>query len=130
MDFTTANNAQVVMPLAPFKDAMSLKNAIEKELKESGAQLDLKADISTLFLSVDSSDAVYKALMVCAGRGTYNHEKINEKTFETVEGREDYYEVMITCLKVNVAPFFKGLLLASQILKSFATLPKDSPASK
>ena len=128
-EITTANGVSVVVNIAPFKDAMALKNAIAKELTATGIKLDLKADVSTLSslaLSVDSSDSVYKALFSCLARCTYGGQKIIEATFEDEKAREDYYEVVIECLKVNLSPFFKGLALKLKTLKEI--LPeKDSP---
>jgi hypothetical protein len=128
-EFQTAGGNTVAVNAAPWRDAVALKNAIAKEFLASGAVLDLKADASNLskvILAVDSSDAVYKALMACLSRCTFNNQKIVDATFENESAREDYYEIVTECLKVNLSPFFKGLLLKLKTLESL--LPnKDSP---
>lgn len=128
-ELKTQGGAAVVITAAPFRDAMALKNAIAKELAASGVAFDLKAPLSSLssvVLAVDSSDAVYKALLPCLIRCTYNGQKIVEATFEAEAAREDYYEVVIECLKANLSPFFKGLASKLNALESI--LPqKDSP---
>jgi len=40
---------------------------------------------------------------------TSGGEKITPATFEKEENREQYYPILVECLKVNLAPFFKGL---------------------
>lgn len=132
IESVTQSGAALVVNSAPFKDAMALKNAIARELSTSGMALDLKADISALssvVLAVDSSDAVYKALLPCLIRCTYNGLKITEATFEDDKAREDYYEIIIECLKVNLSPFFKGLASRLKTLENIFPA-KDSPKSK
>lgn len=102
---------------------MALKSAIAKELASSdlgGFKMDASvkfseqelniADFAKLALAVDSSPAVYKALFACLKRCTYNGQSITEATFEDEKAREDYYEIVIECLRVNLSPFFKGLI--------------------
>ena len=122
VDFTTQSGAKVKINPADWKSANALKTAVTKEL--SAAEFDLKFDMSKDFteqdinlldfaklaLSVDSSEAVYKAIFSCLVRCTYNGHRITEETFEDVEARGDYYEIVIACLKENLLPFFKGLV--------------------
>lgn len=115
MNFKTENGAEVVLNIASFKDAMNLKNAIGKELSKSDIDLkkvDLNTDLSEMFniiLAIDCSDDVFKAIFKCLERSTYDGFKITENTFEDEKAREDYYEVIIECLRINLSPFFKGL---------------------
>lgn len=130
-EFKTQGGVDVKINPAPFGEAIALKNAISKEISLSKMDLDL-ASLSTgdingllpLFFQLDSSPAVNLALGQCLGRCTYNSEKITDKTFEAVSAREDYYEVVLACLKENIAPFFKGLLS-----KLNGMAPKTSPSS-
>lgn len=124
-EFTTSNGVDVVINAAPFQDAIDLKDAIFDEIKSAGIDLsgfdlkkvdlnkevngDLLSMIVKSALSVDSSKKVFKAVFKCLGRCTYNHEKITPNTFEEVEAREVYYEIVIACVKENLAPFIKGL---------------------
>ena len=113
-EFTAKSGAEIVINMAPWLDAKRLKAAIEKEAALAGVKLDdLKADVSVLIstaLSVDSSEAVDAALWPCLVRCTRNKEKIVPATFNTEEGRQDYYEILLECLKVNFAPLFESLL--------------------
>lgn len=127
-EITTQSGAEVVINSAPFKDAMALKNAFERELAKTDIKLDkldLKSDItaiSSIIFAIDSSDKIFEAVFKCLSRCTYDGVKITESIFEPEEARGDYYEIVIECVKVNLAPFFKGL---SSRLKS---LGKPSPA--
>lgn len=129
-EFTSTSGAKVHVRVAPFKDSMALKNAITKELSTKGIDLstltfkdengkdkkigdidtkELLSPIVNSVLALDSSDEVYRAVFKCLERCTYNGEKITENTFEDVEARGDYYEILLSCLKENIFPFFGGL---------------------
>lgn len=116
--------ADMQINIAPFKEAMALKNAIMREIKLGTIDLTafknkkiediLKSDISPFLdaiIAVDSSEAVNSAIMGCLVRCTYQGEKIIPATFDSAEAREDYYLIVFECLKVNLMPFFKGLSL-------------------
>lgn len=121
--FTTSSGATVIIRLAPFKDAIALKNAVARELAKSGVDLkllasekpgeamkvDFKSIISAL-LSVDSSDDVNKALFLCLARCSYNDAKITPEIFEPDAARGDYYQVVLECVQANLLPFFTGLV--------------------
>lgn len=126
-EFTTASGARVKMAIAPFQDGMALKNAILSEVARTGIDIDLKdmnlkADIDVsklmrIWATVDSSQAVNDCLMRCLARCTYNGERVTLATFEDEKAREDYYEVVLEGLKVNLSPFFKGLFARLQALR-------------
>jgi hypothetical protein len=121
-----SSGAKVSINVADFDDALALKNAVAKEFAQSGLELsNLKAsdlqnftemDVNVLmpFLKAvaqfDSSPSVNAAIFACLSRSTYNSERITKETFENVEARADYYEIVFECLKVNLSPFFKGLV--------------------
>lgn len=134
-EFTAKSGAAIVINMAPWLDAKRLKAAIEKEASAAGIKLDdLKADVSVLIstaLSVDSSDAVDAALWPCLVRCTRNGEKITPSTFNSEEGRQDYYEIMFECLKVNFRPLFDSLLsVLPENLLSAMTAKKAESAPK
>lgn len=129
VEMVTKNGAAVVINVAPFRDAMALKNIIGKELVATGGRIDLRSDVTAVMLTIDSSEAVYKALFVCLSRCTYNSQKIIEATFESEAAREDYYEVVVECLKANLSPFLKGLLSKLKELENLFPA-KNSPTSK
>lgn len=137
VEFTTQSGAKVVINIAPFKDAMALKNALEKELALSGKSMNLSLKdlelgaLAPLVLSIDSSENVAKALFMCLARCTYNGEKIIEQTFEPETAREDYYEIVIACMKANVYPLLKRLISSlTNLLSGLKTPAPDSQESK
>jgi len=131
IEFTTPSGAKVKIVSSDFKEVISLKNAVTRELKNSGvnfANIDIqKFDIldskilNTILeavLSLDSSDEVYKNVFVCLKRCLYNGQKITEDLFEDEAVREDYYQIVFETLKENLRPFFKGVV--SQLSQSDA----------
>jgi hypothetical protein len=137
MDFKTQNGVSVMIAPADFKDVMGLKSAIAKELSGSnfsytgGFNLDKDidfADFAKLALLIDSSPLVYDKIFTCLARCTYDGQRITESTFEDIKAREDYYEIVIACLKENLAPFFKGLLSRlSPLLAKIQNQAENSP---
>lgn len=121
MELTTARGTEVKINVADFITSMKLKKAVVEAVKESGidvASIDLDnlkmgaiESIIQIILTADCSDKVEEAIFKCLVRCTYNGEKITKDTFEPVEAREDYYEIVIACLKENLAPFFGPLFL-------------------
>jgi hypothetical protein len=122
MEFKTNNGIKVIINAAPFEDAVTLKNAIISKLKFpkdidiKGAdflsklkEFDIAPFVETL-MAIDSDAEVNKSLMKCLVRCSYDSEKITEKTFENEAAREDYYEIVFQCIKVNIYPFLKGLI--------------------
>lgn len=115
-EFIASSGAKIKINPAPFVDAMGLKNALARQLASADLKIDFDVekdlDLSSLtsaILAVDASADVYKAIFTCLGRCSYNGERINELTFEPVESREDYYEIIIACARENLSPFFKNL---------------------
>lgn len=130
MEFTGTNGKTIVINAAGFKDAFELKNSIEESIK--GQQLDLVkkgtslenmdiAPLIQLVLSIDSNERFNTALFKCLEKCLYDQEKITEKTFEKVENRADYYNIVIECVKVNISPFFVGLISRLKDMQSFNT---------
>lgn len=130
----TVSGANLCIGIAPFKDCMHLKNVIERELSKNKidlSSLDLKStDLSALInpiLSIDSSDAFMDAFFKVAIKSTYNDEKITQDIFEDEKARIDFYDVMINVIRINLAPFFKGLVSSlKQAIVGFKTknIPK------
>ena len=130
-EFLSTTGKKVCIHTAPFKDVMKLKAAIAKEMAGADFSFDIDmskgfeaqdfdvASIAKVALMVDSSDEVSEKLFACLVRCTYGGDKITEATFEDEEAREDYYQVVIACLKVNLSPFFKPLIsLLSPVLSA------------
>lgn len=130
MEFTGVNGDNIIINPASFKDAFELKNSIEEALK--GQQFDLLkkgvslqnidiAPLIQLVLSIDSSDRFNTALFKCLEKCLYGQEKIKESTFEKVENRADYYNIVIECVKLNISPFFVGLISRLKDMQSLNT---------
>lgn len=123
MEFKGTSGKKIVINAAPFMDAMALKNAISSRISSSTVSLDFDiskgadqqdvdiAEIVKLAAGLDSDPVVNEALMKCLSRCTRDGEKITTETFEPEDAREDYYEIIFACIKVNLSPFFKALLL-------------------
>lgn len=108
---------------AGFADAIALQKAIGRALK--GTKLELPetatAELSPAsftgiidaVLGVAISDEVESALFQCSARALVGEAKVDRDFFETVENREHYFTIMAEVIKVNVGPFFKGLISMS-----------------
>jgi len=59
--------------------------------------------------TVLASQKVRDAVWVCLGRALYDGQKVEKKTFEAEEKRQDYIPMMLAVLNYNIAPFFAGL---------------------
>lgn len=147
LDFKTKNTEnRVVINVAPFKDVVALKNELLKEfikyplglkLKDIYGQskgqikdiLNKELDFTELFdfiknviISCDTSSILYDKIFNCLRYCTYKTAyKIDENLFDELkEARDDYYEIIFTCIKENLRPFFKSLISE---LKTVINLP-------
>jgi len=131
MEFTTKNGAEIKINVADFITSMKLKKAVVEAVKDSGVDIagidmgNLKAgtidSIFQIILAADCSDKVEEAIFKCLNRCLYNSEKITKDTFESLDARENYYEIVIACLKDNLSPFFAPLFLKLNELQEKAT---------
>lgn len=129
-DFKSENTGnRIVINPAPFGEVKKLKNVLFKELKEhslglrlAGSNNDLlnkDIDFSALLdflkdvlIGADISEDVETALWACLKHCTYQTaHRIDEDLFDKVpEAREDYYEIIISCIEENLRPFIKSLV--------------------
>lgn len=135
VEFIAKSGKKVVVNTAPWVDAKNLKAAIEKEASKAGFKFDMQADISSLLsmaLSVDSSPDVETALYSCLARCTRDNNKITMQTFDAKEAREDYYEIVKSCLMENFAPLVVSLLsvLPANILTAAKKQAENTPKSE
>ncbi len=121
MDINLPSGATATINIAPWKDAKILKRAIEREMSITGS-----VDLRTA-LMVDSSEVVDAAIAPCLSRCLYNGEKIIESTFDKAEARQDYYDIIIACVKENLAPLAASLLLK---LQEFGIVKKQANTEK
>lgn len=109
-EFTAPSGAKILITPADWKSAKVLKKAIEKELNlDEGLDFTNPATWIKNIISVDSSDAVDSALWPCLARCTRDNEKITEQTFDKLEARQDYYEIVSACIKENLGPLVESL---------------------
>lgn len=101
---------------AAFSVAMALQKAVMKAVK--GSRFDIGTsledmDASVLIeavLSVASDDGVEALLFKCAERALLGGEKIGRDFFEDVGNRRYYWQIMAEIVKVNLGPFFEGVV--------------------
>lgn len=128
VEFTATSGAKVKINIADFEDAQNLKFAIQKALKAEGFEMKDMGDIlssdmwpiAKLAMAVDCSKEVNDALWPCLARCSRNGDKITKLTFEPVDARQDYYEIIVSCIKENVGPLFVGV---SAVLKKLFSKP-------
>lgn len=115
------SGAKLKITPSSFAVAKELFQAVTEELKELNISATTEIDINLfkdLFCTGLSSKKIEKCLWECIKKATYNDLKITEDTFEPVEAREDYIQVMFEVAKENIAPFMKSLFASyADILK-------------
>jgi len=104
---TGNGKAKVVFNETDFKTANKLKSTLTKAVKAQGYNLADLGTTETLEV-LDVSEELQSVLFECLKRCTYNSAKITEDTFEPLEARSDYYEILLVCLEVNYFPFVKA----------------------
>lgn len=119
---------RIVINPASFAEAKKLKNVLFSELKNNSLGLKLTGNtdflnkeidftalldyLKDVLINVDISENVDKALADCLKHCTYQTTyRIDESLFDKIpEAREDYYEIMISCIEENLRPFIKSLV--------------------
>ncbi len=130
VEFIGSSGKKIVINAAPGEEAFALKNAIQAKFevpkldvdslrknpgKFSDKVKDMDIDeilgvLAENILRIDSDKEVNAAIMACLIRSTFDSEKITYKTFDNIEARKDYYPILIECLKINIFPFYEGLI--------------------
>jgi hypothetical protein len=110
-EITLPSGAILQITPAPFADAKALYQAMMAEAR--GVELQSRAqfmDIAKNLICIGfSSRAIDAALTKCMARCTYNTHRIDEKTFEPLEARQDYTMVCMEVLEETIRPFSKNL---------------------
>ena len=138
--FTALNGAEIEICFAGFREAMSLKNAIAKSLIEKDlrlADIDINdfnnlSFLNSIFsniLAADSDPEVYKSIFSCLKKCRYNKQKITEELFEDEKAIEAYYEIVIACIKKNLAPFLTPLIAKLSKLNQNQEISPESKSS-
>lgn len=129
---TLPSGAILKLQPAPFAEAKALYQALLKEAKavKVGEDTEIGFDLlkNILCTSLSSPD-IEKALAKCMKKALYNDLPMNDGTFEAVESRQDYVQVMFEVAKENVLPFFPKSLL-SRLSDVVAKLEQKSPDQK
>ncbi len=106
--FKASSGAEVVINIAPWKDAKNLKKTIEREIASLG--IDFTSEpVAIIAMKLDGSDAIDAALWPCLIRCLRNGEKITETTFDDIDARQDYYDIVQACVKENLGPLADSL---------------------
>ena len=134
-EFKATNTGnKIIINCAPTRDVLRLKQVILREMIKQPLGLKMKEGqqniqdfiqqevdatgimefIKNVILSIDTSDdfleAVFECLKYCTYKSTY---KINMDLFDDKsipEAREDYYEIIESCIEENLRPFGKSLI--------------------
>jgi hypothetical protein len=96
---------------APFHDAKKLYQAIGGEALRVQiiGEDDLSETIKNVICLGSSSLAIEQALNPCMKRCLYQGVKIDDRSFEPEEAREDYLDICVEVAKENLRPFTKSL---------------------
>jgi len=112
-EITLDSGAKLNITLASFAEGNALFKAFSKVVgkAEIDGQEDIKNPLALkdLFCSLVYSDELEKCLWACMKRATYNGHKITPDTFEEIEARQDYLEVISEVGQFNLTPFLKSL---------------------
>ena len=126
-EFKGYNGAKIVINEAPWGDVRKLKKVLAKELLKLGIDIDkeflgqseenlmvgskLFQLLKDVYLTLEASDDFNDEIMNCLQYCHYDNIQIKEQLFDDKpEAREDYYDMVIGCLEVNLAPFIKKVL--------------------
>lgn len=119
--------AKIVINSASFMSAFSLQQAILKAYANSNVKFDKDEEMDMMaffkFVSLFASDEdVIEAIFSCLIKSTYKGQKITKNTFEEYEARSDFYDIVFSCLEVNVRPFLQGLVLGLKRISEIANI--------
>jgi hypothetical protein len=106
------SGAKLSLGLTPFSVSKALYQALLEEARSVKVEFNTDLDINLfkdLFISAATSPKVEACMWKCLERCLYNGQRITEQTFEPVETRKDYIQVLIEVAKHNVIPFFESL---------------------
>lgn len=126
-EFKGCNGAKIVINEATWGDVRRLKKVLAIELLKLGIDIDkeflgqseenlmvgskLFQLLKDVYLTLEASDDFNNEIMNCLQYCHYDNIQIKEQLFDDKpEAREDYYDMVIGCLEVNLAPFIKKIL--------------------
>ena len=126
-EFKGYNGAKIVINEASWGDVRKLKKVLAIELLKLGIDIDkeflgqseenlmvgskLFQLLKDVYLTLEASDDFNDEIINCLQYCTYDNIQIKEHLFDDKpEAREDYYDMVIGCLEVNLSPFIKKVL--------------------
>lgn len=126
-EFKGCNGAKIVINEATWGDVRKLKKVLAIELLKLGIDIDkeflgqseenlmvgskLFQLLKDVYLTLEASDDFNDEIMNCLQYCHYDNIQIKEQLFDDKpEAREDYYDMVIGCLEVNLSPFIKKIL--------------------
>ena len=126
-EFKGCNGAKIVINDASWGDVRKLKKVLAIELLKLGIDIDkeflgqteenlmvgskLFQLLKDVYLTLEACDDFNDEIMNCLQYCTYDNIQIKEQLFDDKpEAREDYYDMVIGCLEVNLSPFIKKIL--------------------
>lgn len=120
---------RIVINPASFGEVKKLKNVLFNEIRNQPLGLKLVGNTNNVLdktidftavidffknvlIGADISEEIETALWACLKHCTYQTTyRIDEDLFDKVpEAREDYYEIIISCIEENLTPFIKSLV--------------------
>lgn len=104
---TVKGGIKVKFNEADFLTANKLRSILTQAVKKQGYDMSKLDGLITIEV-IDCNSDLVDILFDCLKRCTYAGEKISRDTFEPIEARIDYYEIMMTCLEVNYLPFVQA----------------------
>ncbi len=126
-EFKGCNGAKIVINEATWGDVRRLKKVLAIELLKLGIDIDkeflgqseenlmvgskLFQLLKDVYLTLEASDDFNDEIMNCLQYCHYDNIQIKEQLFDDKpEAREDYYDMVIGCLEVNLSPFIKKIV--------------------
>lgn len=126
-DFTLASGKTLTINIANFGTAIQLSQALLKCIKNAGIKLDKESITNIDFSNIVESPFLINALVQAildaftdahidavfwemAKKCTYDGLRVTEELFNnSIDARQDFYQVKFLILKENVLPFFPKL---------------------
>lgn len=128
-DFNAKNTGnRIVINEAPYKTVVNLKRVLLNEIKNNSIGLKISGDtanvleksidftgcidfIKNVLIGAETNIEIENAINDCLSYCTYKTvEQITPELFnKEPSAREDYYEIIISCVEENLKPFIKSL---------------------
>ena len=129
-EITLQNSGKtLIINTASVEEVKYLKNVLLEELKKyplglkllgnTASVFDKQVDFTSVFdfiknvlISIDISEMAENAIFECLKHCVYDktHKVTMDLFNEVEEAREDYYEIILSCIEENLKPFIKSLV--------------------